>query len=136
MKLNPLWKLLHEDFPRFNPLTIVILVLIINDLSNSSEKVSFRIFSDDTNTFFTSNNAKEVEFTMNEELNLVLKYCAVNKLSANLKKTNNYMLITSSEKKYTEISKILNVKTYIKYLGIYIDEHLQWEPQIQHVSNK
>ena len=122
--------------PRFNPLTIVILALIINDLSNSSEKVSFRIFSDDTNTFFISNNEKEVEFTMNEELNLVLKYCAVNKLSANLKKTNNYMLITSSEKKYTEISKISNVKTYIKYLGIYIDEHLQWEPQIQHVSNK
>ena len=46
------------------------------------------------------------------------------------------MLITSSEKKYTEISKILNVKTCIKYLGIYIDEHLQWEPQIQHISHK
>jgi len=24
----------------------------------------------------------------------------------------------------------------IKYLGIYLDEHLQWEPQIQHVNNK
>ena len=27
-------------------------------------------------------------------------------------------------------------KRYIKYLGIYLDEHLQWEPQIQHVNNK
>ena len=28
------------------------------------------------------------------------------------------------------------IVSYIKYLGIYLDEHLQWEPQIQHVNNK
>ena len=56
-------------------------------------------FSDDTNIFFNYNNAKEVEFTMNEELKLVLKYFAINKLSVNLKKINYFMLITSSKKK-------------------------------------
>ena len=30
----------------------------------------------------------------------------------------------------------IDCKSYIKYLGIYLDEHLQWEPQIQHVNNK
>ena len=35
---------------------------------------------------------------MNEEIKLVLKYCTINKLSVNFKKTN-YMLITSSKKK-------------------------------------
>ena len=35
---------------------------------------------------------------MNEQIKLVLKYCAINKLSVNFKKTN-YMLITSSKKK-------------------------------------
>ena len=35
---------------------------------------------------------------MNEEIKLVLKYFAINKLSVNVKKTN-YMLITSSKKK-------------------------------------
>ena len=34
---------------------------------------------------------------MNEQFKLVLKYCAINKLSVNLKKTN-YMIITSSYK--------------------------------------
>ena len=55
----------------------------INDLPNSVEKLSFRILADDTNIFFTSNNAKEVELTMNTELELALKYCAINKLSVN-----------------------------------------------------
>ena len=44
---------------------------------------SFRIFTDGTIIFFINNNAKEVEFAMNEELKLVLKYFAINKLSLN-----------------------------------------------------
>ena len=30
----------------------------------------------------------------------------------------------------------IDCKSCSKYLGIYLDEHLQWEPQIQHVNNK
>ena len=66
--------------PTLGPL---LFLLYINDLPNPSEKLSFRIFADDTNIFFTSNNTKEVEFTMNE-LTLVLKYCTINNLSENL----------------------------------------------------
>ena len=71
---------------------------------------------------------------MNEEIKLVLKYCSINKLSVNFKKTN-YMLITSKKKIHLNIHNI-DCKSYIKYLGIYLDEHLQWESQIQHVNNK
>ena len=46
-------------------------LLYINDLSNSSEKLSFRIFADNTNIFFTGSNPNEVEFTMNEEIKSV-----------------------------------------------------------------
>ena len=56
--------------PTLGPL---LFLLYINDLQNSSEKLSFRIFGDDTNIFIANNNAKEVEFTINEELKLVLK---------------------------------------------------------------
>ena len=44
---------------------------------------SVRIFTDGTIIFFINNNAKGVEFTMNEELKLVLKYFTINKLSLN-----------------------------------------------------
>ena len=85
------------------------------------EKLSFRIFADDTNIFFTGSNPNEVEFTMNEEIKLVLKYCAVNKLSVNFKKTN-YMLISSSKKKIHLNIHNIDRKSYIKYLGIYFEE--------------
>ena len=72
---------------------------------------------------------------MNEEIKLVLKYCSINKLSVNFKKTN-YMLITSSKKKIHLNIHNIDCKSYIKYLGIYLDKHLQCESQIQHLNNK
>ena len=67
---------------------------------------------------------------MNYKLKLVLKYCAINKLSVNFKKSNS-MLITLSKKEIHSIIHIIECKSNIKYLGIYLDEHLHWKPQIQ-----
>ena len=54
-------------------------LLNINDLPNCSSKLSFRIFADDTNMFYTSNNLHNLESVMNEEFKAVVKYCAINK---------------------------------------------------------
>ena len=74
---------------------------------------------------------------MNEELANVLKYCSVNKLSINYKKTN-CMLITTSKKKPTIAITACNItkKSRIKYLGVFIDEHLTWDAQLKHINNK
>ena len=72
---------------------------------------------------------------MNEELNSVFKYCNINKLSINFAKTT-YMVISSTRlRSYIHIPNIAH-KTEIKYLGIYIDQNLQWGPQTQHINNK
>jgi hypothetical protein len=54
-----------------------------------------------------------------------------------LKKTN-YMLITSPRKKCDITIKTCYIerKKKIKYLGVFIDEHLQWDEQLQHIQNK
>ena len=54
---------------------------------------------------------------MNEEIKLVSKYCAINKLSVNFKKSN-YMLVTSSKKQVHLNINNIERKSYIKYLGI------------------
>jgi hypothetical protein len=62
---------------------------------------------------------------------IIIYYCSANKLSINFKKTN-YMLITSRPRRNTLID-IPNITrtSCIKYLDVYIDEHLQW-----HVNSK
>jgi hypothetical protein len=47
------------------------------------------------------------------------------------------MIITSAHKKKVDINiPNVNRKTYIKYLGVFIDEHLNWHYEITHVNNK
>ena len=63
--------------------------------------------------------------------------CAANMLSINFKKTN-YMIITPPKKKtYIRITACnIEQKSQIKYLGVFIDEHLKWDAQLQHINNK
>ena len=66
----------------------LLFLLDINDLPNTSSKLLFRVFADNTNIFYSSNDSDELQRIINEELGNVLKYCAANILSINFKKTN------------------------------------------------
>lgn len=101
----------------------LLFLLYINDLPNCSSKLSFRIFADDTNMFYTSNNLRSLESVMNEEFKLVAKYCATNKLSINFSKTN-YILVSSSRLSGSINVNNIKIQSQIKYLGVYIDQRL------------
>ena len=74
--------------PQGSTLGPLLFLLYINDVSNCSDKLSFRIFADDTSVFYSCKNVNELETVMNDEIQALLKYCTINKLSVNFKKTN------------------------------------------------
>ena len=76
----------------------MLFLLYINDLPRSLKKLTFSIFADDTNMFYSSKDPEQLQSVINEELGEVLKFCAANMLSINVKNTN-YMIITSLKKK-------------------------------------
>ena len=117
--------------PQGSTLGPLLFLLYINDLPNCSSKLSFRIFADDTNMFYTSNDLHNLEFVMNEEFKSVVEYCAINKLSINFSKTNFYTLVSSSRLSGNINANNITIKSQIKYLGVYKDQHLHWGPQIK-----
>ena len=136
---NLAWKPSHVVYFKAPHYTVgpLLFLLYINELLRSSKKLTFRIFADDTNTFYCSKDPEQLQSVINEELGEVLKFCAANMLSINFKNTN-FMIITSPKKKTNITITACNIeqKSQIKYLGVVIDEHLKWDAQLQHINKK
>lgn len=74
--------------PQYSTLGPLLFPIYINDLPNCSDKLSFKIFADDTNVFTSTNNLKSLKTPVDSELEKVKEWCDENKLSINTAKTN------------------------------------------------
>ena len=127
--------------PQGSVLGPLLFLLYINDLPNISSKLNFFLFADDTNIYYESDDLKELEKTVNQELKLLSQWLNVNRLALNVKKTN--FVIFRSNRKHVNHNvvlilnrKALSQKDHVKYLGILMDQHLSWKYQVSHVSKK
>ena len=132
--------------PQGSALGPLLFLIYINDIANCSEMLSFRIFADDTNIFFSSSDPSHLETVLNQELLKTKEWCDINKLSINLKKTN-YMIIKSPRKKISDAFTLslpnidgsgytLERKNCIKYLGVLLDDTISWKYHISYISSK
>ena len=121
--------------PQGSILGPLIFLLYINDIENCSEIISFVMYADDTNAFYSDKNLKSLTNIMQEEMNKVTNWLNVNKLSINTTKTK-YIIFKSSNKKCdTEINiqpnhNTIQQVTHVKFLGVIIDQNLTWKNHI------
>ena len=99
--------------------------------------VQFILFTDDTNVFCAGDNQLELECMLNRELAKLCKWFdALNKLSLNLSKTS-CMLFRNRPPDVDFNVFIENERiNKTKFLGIYIDDKLNWKHHINTVRSK
>ena len=106
-------------------------------MPNISNKLQFFLFADDTNLYYESDDLVELEKTMNKELKLLSLWLNVNRLALNIGKTN-FIIFRGFRKPLNHNvtllmnKKAIEQKTYVKYLGVMIDEHFNSK---EHISN-
>ena len=66
----------------------LLFLIYINDLPNSSSKLSFCLFADDTNIYVESHSLSILQKVVNKELRNVKKWLDANKVALNIDKTN------------------------------------------------
>jgi len=135
-------KFIKYGVPQGSILGPLLFLIYINDLPNVSSILHIVLFADDTNAF-TSHKSLDTLFQIaNHELNKLSNWFKANRLSLNLEKTN-YIIFTShrksipphNQKLLIEDTPITLVRS-VKFLGVYIDEHLTWKDHINKISLK
>ena len=133
--------------PQGSVLGPLLFLIYINDIHNSSAKLSFYFFADDTNLLYADTNLKSLEKTDKRELLKVSDWLNANKLTLNAKKSN-YVIFRSHQRKLnysvkiemidncTQIPTTLQCEDHVKYLGILLDSNLSWKFQINNVALK
>ena len=113
--------------------------LYLNDICNVSSILEFTLFADDTNIIYSYDSTTSLCNTLNTELEKLNAWFNLNKLSLNFQKTNYITFSTNNSDSTMQIaingSNIEKVNS-TKYLGVYIDHHLNWKDHIAYIYSK
>ena len=138
---NSSTKLICTGVPQGSVLGPLLFLIYINDLHKCVKYSKTYHFADDTNILLSNRSLETLAKRMNQDLKNLTQWLKANKLSLNVKKTE-LMIFRPSKKKIDKSIKFkldgkrLFPTESVKYLGVLLDEHLQWNKQIKHVKTK
>ena len=105
------------------------------------------MYDDDTSISFSSNSISTINNVVNKDLESLNKWLEENKLSLNVTKTHCILIgsrnkIRALNQSKTTMSSIyigddkVTPITNIKYLGVQVDQYLNWEEHLLTILNK
>ena len=126
--------------PQGSILGPLLFLLYINDLPNVCANTMPFLFADDTNLFISGKNSHRLYEAAKSDLNAISEWLQVNRLSLNVKKTH-YRLFSSTKIMSTNAElkiegEAISEVTKTKFLGVIIDNRLNWQHHISYISCK
>ena len=88
---------LYCGVPQGSIIGPLLFLIYVNDLPNSLNVGSLRMYADDTNVTFSAVSIPDLESQINSELKYIDRWLKANKLSLNVAKTE-FMVISSRQK--------------------------------------
>ena len=121
----------------------LLFLIYINDLHYSIKFCKVHNFADDTNLINYNSFIKVINKQVNKDLKSLSNWLNANRICLNVSKTELVLVLFRSAKNQLDFGlklKLNGKRLYptnsLKYLGVKIDEHLTWKPQIDGTSTK
>ena len=115
----------------------LLFIIFVNDMHLLPLYSKIILFADDTTIFNSHSSLKYLQFTLEHDLCILVNWFKSNKLSLNLNKTVSMHFWSN------DITLKLTIDNYnilavsdTKFLGVYIDNQLTWQSQVQYTIDK
>ena len=132
-------EIIRWGVPQGSVLGPLLFLIYINDIVNSSNVFKFILFADDTSLYYSCKNLQNIENIMNQELDKISAWLSANRLSLNVGKSKLLYFTNNDRTLLPDIhikinDQILTEVSSAKYLGVYIDNKLQWNSHINNIK--
>ena len=133
--------------PQGSVLGPLLFIIYSNDLPKSVKSSKTILFADDTTIYVTGPNKNRLFSDIRKDLELLIDWFRANKLSLNISKTNYILfkpkhmknddtLVNDSDNILKFGSELIDQKDHVKFLGLLIDQYLDWSYQSRSVTSK
>ena len=133
--------------PQGSLLGPLLFTLYTTDLPSCIEKANVLMYADDTVIFYGSSNYKDIIAVLNAEISRLADWSSLNELYIHPKKTEYVMFGTAQKLNRIDTAdvsshdvllgdKVLERKSFYKYLGVYLDEHLSFKEHTLRLFSK
>ena len=124
----------------------LLFLIYVNDISKASELFDFISNADDTtlssqiHCFGDANHNDNISMNLSSELNKIIEWLKINKLSLNIKKSK-FMIFHTPQKKISKPNIVIEniaLECVEKFncLGVILHQNMNWKSHIDSISSK
>lgn len=130
--------------PQGSILGPLFFIIYVNDLPNSLKHCETNMFADDTTIYINGKDITLVSELLQNDLANIYEWLNTNKLSLHIGKTNSMLICNRQKQRHLQTNQLsINLEgqnlaqvDHLPYLGVELDNHLSFNPQLDKTCNK